>query len=529
MGNPSFTTGPPTGSNPGSGSGSGPVPNLQCWGNYCVQFGNCPSGTDGVARWVNGFGMGVQYTPNFNLKSSSGYKENEGCYRPGVAVEEPPQAGILGGKIYVVNSCSLVASLVNNTATLTQPADFGNVLYWVWSIQSNGGPMCMLNNGQYCQLQNNSLDYISQSNVLLGTINNNDAAPLYSGNSISLISWDSTKYKPLGYYRYQKSVGNNCFNGPNGVECQSHECRPIDPMTDQTGQTIGREFFYWGGWACDGCAGPPGYSKPAMSNNFYPNPDAPYCLTNDPAPANAIGNINPNARIDFVFETVGEISGNVSGYVYFDTNKNGVQDVGETQGIPGVTINLSEIGSTQTNDSGHYTFTNVPQGNYTVSALSPQGYKLTSPESVNVTVGCTSLPAQNFMARTSYYIKGVVKNDLDLDGTCQDTDPTFAGTVSLYNLIANRFPVSLTGGGDYIFDDLPVPAQSPTQSPAPTYTYKVTADPGTGTSYQQIKTVPPSQIVDFCIAVPDPFIETLNGDVHSNTEIDLPKGYNPGL
>ncbi|MEO1764605.1 MAG: SdrD B-like domain-containing protein, partial [Cyanobacteria bacterium J06629_18] len=68
--------------------------------------------------------------------------------------------------------------------------------------------------------------------------------------------------------------------------------------------------------------------------------------------------------------------GSIGDTVYTDANSNNVQDDGE-QGIPGATVNLTLPGpdgqlgtaddttqTTTTNDSGNYTFPNLPAGNY---------------------------------------------------------------------------------------------------------------------------------------------------------------------
>ncbi|MEO0844758.1 MAG: SdrD B-like domain-containing protein, partial [Cyanobacteria bacterium J06643_5] len=70
--------------------------------------------------------------------------------------------------------------------------------------------------------------------------------------------------------------------------------------------------------------------------------------------------------------------------VYTDNNSNNQQDDGE-QGIPGATVTLTLPGpdgqlgneddttqTTTTNDSGNYTFSNLPAGNYRVTATSPR-------------------------------------------------------------------------------------------------------------------------------------------------------------
>ena len=77
-------------------------------------------------------------------------------------------------------------------------------------------------------------------------------------------------------------------------------------------------------------------------------------------------------------------TGSIGDTVYTDTNSNNVQDDGE-QGIPGATVNLTLPGpdgqlgtqddttqTTTTDDNGIYTFSNLPAGNYRVTATSPR-------------------------------------------------------------------------------------------------------------------------------------------------------------
>jgi uncharacterized protein YkwD len=71
----------------------------------------------------------------------------------------------------------------------------------------------------------------------------------------------------------------------------------------------------------------------------------------------------------------------ITGVVYNDVNKNGVYDAGE--GLGGVTITVSGVGSITTWDSGGYSF-EVSPGTYTVTA---SGGGLKSPITSTITVG----------------------------------------------------------------------------------------------------------------------------------------------
>lgn len=64
--------------------------------------------------------------------------------------------------------------------------------------------------------------------------------------------------------------------------------------------------------------------------------------------------------------------------VWFDTNKNGIQDNGET-GVPGISVKLFDcsnnlIATTTTDANGNYLFANLTPGHYYVQFILPSGY-----------------------------------------------------------------------------------------------------------------------------------------------------------
>ncbi len=78
-----------------------------------------------------------------------------------------------------------------------------------------------------------------------------------------------------------------------------------------------------------------------------------------------------------------EVSATVGDYVWEDANGNGLQDSGEN-GIAGVRVELytgdgTLFADTQTDDQGHYTFSQVPAGEYYIHIVVPDGYTLTQP------------------------------------------------------------------------------------------------------------------------------------------------------
>lgn len=85
-------------------------------------------------------------------------------------------------------------------------------------------------------------------------------------------------------------------------------------------------------------------------------------------------------QVDFGIWTDGQVGDRV----WFDENCNGVQDMGEP-GVTNITVYLSRggtpVASTVTDSTGHYLFSNLPPGNYSVTfdlATIPYGYKVTT-------------------------------------------------------------------------------------------------------------------------------------------------------
>ncbi|MGH9443399.1 MAG: MSCRAMM family protein [Thermoanaerobaculia bacterium] len=75
--------------------------------------------------------------------------------------------------------------------------------------------------------------------------------------------------------------------------------------------------------------------------------------------------------------------GSITGFVYYDFNKNTVQDPTEL-GLPDVTMNLFDlsnhlVATTTTDANGLFTFSNVPAGDYTVSPVPPENFFQTVP------------------------------------------------------------------------------------------------------------------------------------------------------
>ncbi|GFO66918.1 hypothetical protein GMLC_04970 [Geomonas limicola] len=80
-----------------------------------------------------------------------------------------------------------------------------------------------------------------------------------------------------------------------------------------------------------------------------------------------------NLDYGFFKSTAPECTGVIGNYVWNDANKNGLQDCTE-KGIAGVVLRLSTGQSAVTDAEGHYQFTGLCAGSYTVSVLTPDGF-----------------------------------------------------------------------------------------------------------------------------------------------------------
>jgi hypothetical protein len=84
----------------------------------------------------------------------------------------------------------------------------------------------------------------------------------------------------------------------------------------------------------------------------------------------------------------------LSGTVYNDTNRNGVQDTGES-GYSGATVTLSNGQTTTTDSNGNYTFSNLPQEDtYTATVTLPNDYVATTTNPVKFSLNADT--TENF-------------------------------------------------------------------------------------------------------------------------------------
>jgi hypothetical protein len=92
---------------------------------------------------------------------------------------------------------------------------------------------------------------------------------------------------------------------------------------------------------------------------------------------NKVGGDAGQASYNYVFPGLASQPGSLSGYVYGDSNLNGVRDAQDVA-ISGAVItlldaNLNVVAQTTTDVNGYYSFTNLPAGTYTIQETQPPG------------------------------------------------------------------------------------------------------------------------------------------------------------
>jgi len=173
---------------------------------------------------------------------------------------------------------------------------------------------------------------------------------------------------------------------------------------------------------------------------------------------------------------------NLGDFVWIDLNCDGIFQPGEP-GFAGITVNLFDglgnfVGTTTTDGTGNYAFTNLAPGDYQVEFIAPPGYVFSPPNQggddqidsdVDPATGFTPIltlapgetnnsvdaglcPPPTSGARVGDF----VFLDLNCDGIQQPTDPGVAG-VSVFLLDAQGTILATTftdADGKYLFDNL---------------------------------------------------------------------------
>ena len=127
---------------------------------------------------------------------------------------------------------------------------------------------------------------------------------------------------------------------------------------------------------------------------------------------------NGDMTIDFGFLA----PASVGNFVFIDTNRNGIQDVGEV-GLNGVTVTLYNssgvaIATTTTStvgaNAGQYSFTGLPPGTYSVGFTRPFGYGF-SPQNAAGSTAANNSDPDILTGRTATFTLVAGQNNVDID------------------------------------------------------------------------------------------------------------------
>ncbi|VED59399.1 SdrD B-like domain-containing protein [Staphylococcus simulans] len=166
--------------------------------------------------------------------------------------------------------------------------------------------------------------------------------------------------------------------------------------------------------------------------------------------------------------------------VWEDTNKDGVQNSNEP-GIPGVEVTLTKPDgstvTTTTDGNGNYEFTNLPNGDYTITFETPEGYEPTTPNVGNPELDSngttTTVTVNNGDDKTidsgfykpvqetpqepaTYTVGDKVWEDTNKDGIQNSNEPGIPGVeVTLTKPDGSTVTTTTDENGNYEFTNLP--------------------------------------------------------------------------
>ena len=248
----------------------------------------------------------------------------------------------------------------------------------------------------------------------------------------------------------------------------------------------------------------------------------------------ASGDLTTNGAQDLTLD-FGFVKGAVSvgDYVWFDTNRNGLQDSGEP-GIPGVTLTLTGPGGTAVTDqsgktvaptttdaSGKYLFANLPVlpagQHYTVTVTPPAGYVSTTPNagtdrakdsstgsSVStdlITDGAKDLTLDFGFVKGAVSVGDFVWLDTNRNGIQDSGEPGIQGVT-----------LTLTGPTGGAVTDLSGATVAPT-----------TTDAAGKYGFSNLPTLPAGQHYTVTVTAPDGYLATTPG-VGTNRAVDSSTG-----
>jgi protocatechuate 3,4-dioxygenase beta subunit len=155
-----------------------------------------------------------------------------------------------------------------------------------------------------------------------------------------------------------------------------------------------------------------------------------------PATVTLTSNGEKNQTVDFGYCVMEPSPGSIGDFVWHDENGNGLQDLPEEEGIPGVRVELKDralnvLASTETDENGNYRFDGLPPDDYVVELITPPCFVPSpcdigpddtidndcSPEFVTLAPGERNLTVDfGFIGVGTGLIGDFVWNDLDCNG-----------------------------------------------------------------------------------------------------------------
>lgn len=218
----------------------------------------------------------------------------------------------------------------------------------------------------------------------------------------------------------------------------------------------------------------------------------------------------------------------LSGVVFNDKDWNKVRNTNQDtsdyeEGLPNATVTITQVAnpanpqasytSSPTDSGGSYSFT-LSAGRYTLTFTPSQGYQPTTTIPVSLTLNSDT--QKDLGAATVYTISGNVRNDDNGDGICLPQESVLPNAqVRLTNGPTQKPNTQTSGLGSYNFNNLK----------SGTYTISVNPPLNKRPPAPQSKTLGPDSLgVDFCIFNIPPWLQTVGGDIHSNTSVKLPSG-----
>jgi protocatechuate 3,4-dioxygenase beta subunit len=408
-------------------------------------------------------------------------------------IKDPTEQGIAGQTVYLYSVVAGVPTLVDSTITDANGAYlFDSLLSGDYQV---GFPTSANGAGVTSQTTTSQTDNNSDADVATGL------SPVVTINAAGTGQDKDNTTIDAGYYAPTASIGNQVWLDSDGDGTQDVGEPGVAGVTvslyDAAGNLVATTVTDGTGKYMFTDLVPGDYSL-----SFTPPADYTFTSSNTPGDNGDNTNSDANTTPGALFGTTGlftlspgendstadaglvpNTTQNVGDKVWYDTDKDGVQDAGE-EGIAGVTVTLYDaagnvVGTTVTNSLGEYLFTDVPAGTgYTIMFTPPVGLVFTSQEvspsdtagsNANPLSGLTApfdvLPGQDNLTidaglytqdTTLASVGNKVWEDLDQDGVQDPGEPGIGG-VPVYLKDASGAIIDSTVTnelGEYIFNGL---------------------------------------------------------------------------